>query len=205
MLHIITAFKTEAAPIIDDLSLKPDAVPGKYARYSKPGVRLGICGKGYHNARGIVRYLQSLDVCGNQNEPTVWMNFGIAGSAHWKTGEMVLAGSVMAQSGGKKWIMKNSDILNLPIANICSVDSPQENYQTDLVYDMEAAGIVSRLSDSTPPGRIFLLKLICDGPDMPASALTKSRIQRLIQTRKDDIIAAARILHSAATKCAQII
>jgi len=199
VLNIITAYKSEATPIIDALNLSPFSGNGQFPLYTRPGIRLGISGMGCHNAQRLVRYLQDSPGCKIETE--TWINFGIAGSADWEPGELVLAESVIDQSSGEKWILKHVVALNLPRACLCTVKSPQNDYDNNRVYDMEAAGIVSLLSDSKCCHSLVILKLISDGPENPVGKLTQNAIRKLIQTKKDDIIAAIQSICTAFTVC----
>lgn len=202
MLNIITALKIEAAVLIEGLSLQPLRL-SKHSIFAAHGVRLGISGPGCANARELTDYFLEARHDAHQHESTYWLNFGIAGSAGWVLGELVLAHTVSLQSSGKtgqRWTLKNSCQLNLPGAHICTVASPQETYQGHNVYDMEAAGIVSVLSEWDLLARAFFVKIISDGPSMPVESLTKQGLQQMIAERKKDILAITEKVYSASLK-----
>ncbi|WP_424946897.1 hypothetical protein [Candidatus Spongiihabitans sp.] len=232
MLNIITAFKVEAAPLIEGLSLKPaDFCSRQYCHgwhvcrgrgtrrsgnrhfhhpwrsprnssiFSGCGVQLGISGPGCTNAQALTDYFLQRHSSENQNpELTYWLNFGIAGSAAWEIGELVRAHTVTDQATGKNWTLGNGINLNLPGAHICTVASPQAACHGRHVYDMEAAGIISALSErdllARAQFRIFCVKIISDGPSKPVESLTKQDIQQMIHGRKKDILAIAQKIYS---------
>ncbi len=212
MLNIITALKVEAAPLIEGLSLKPQPL-SKHSIFSGCGVQLGISGPGCANARALTRYFLGRQNPENQNpeshnpeyqrELTYWLNFGIAGSAVWEIGDLVLAHTVTDQSPGKtgkNWTLGNGINLNLPGAHICTVESPQAAYQGHNVYDMETAGMISVLSDWNLLERAFIVKIISDGPSKPVKSLTKQDLQQMIHGRKKDILAITEKIYSASLK-----
>lgn len=203
MLNIITALKVEAAPLIEGLSLKPQRA-SKHRIFSGGGVQLGISGPGCANARALTRYFLSARSSEHQCALTCWLNFGIAGSAVWEIGDLVLARTVTDQSAGKteqNWTLKNSIDLNLPGvhtgAHICTVASPQSTYQGYNVYDMETAAMISVLSDWNLLERAFFVKIISDGPSRPVESVTKQSVQQMIDGRKKDILAITEKIYSA--------
>ncbi|WP_423909350.1 hypothetical protein [Candidatus Spongiihabitans sp.] len=204
MLNIITALKAEAAPFIEGLSLKQQPL-SKRLIFSGCGIQLAISGPGCTNARALTSYFLGRHNPENQNpehqrELTYWLNFGIAGSAAWEIGDLVLAHTVTDQSPGKTgqiWTLENGINLNLPGAHICTVESPQATYYGHNVYDMETAGMISVLSDRNLLGRAFIVKIISDGPSKPVESLTKQDLQQMIHGRKKDILAITEKIHSA--------
>ena len=204
MLNIITALPAEAAPIIAGLSLKPLPSSERYSIFCGHGIRLGISGMGCANASILTNCFLRQGNPAHQHKRAYWLNFGIAGSAGWEIGELVLAHSITEQSTGKTWKLgtginqhDNPNIkLNLPTAHLGTVTSPQTNYQGNNVYDMEAAGIVSLLYDWNFIGRTFIVKIISDGPCRPLESLTKEDIKQMLHARKRDILAVAEQIYS---------
>ncbi len=201
MLNIITALPAEAAPIIAGLSLKPLPSSEGYSIFCGHGIRLGISGMGCANASILTNCFLMQGNPTYQHKRAYWLNFGIAGSAGWEIGELVLAHSITEQSTGKTWTLDYDtycDInLNLPTAQICTVDMPQTNYQGNNVYDMEAAGIVSSLCDSNVFDDVFFLKMISDGANRPLESLTKHDIKQMLNDRAEYILAAIENIYGA--------
>ncbi len=199
MLNIITALQAEAAPIIEGLALTPSPKPlvAGHAIFCADGVRLGISGMGCANAGILTDYF----LADNKRpyEPVYWLNFGIAGSAVQEIGNLILVQTVTAQSSGKTWTLAEIKgiNLNLPTAPLCTVTSPQTTYQGNNIYDMEAAGIVSLLSDRHALEQLFCVKIISDGPDSPLESLTKQDIRNMLNDRKKDILAVTEKIYSA--------
>lgn len=201
MLNIITALKAEAAPIIAGLSLKPLPLSADYCIFSGHGVRLGISGMGCDKVGILTDYFLAQNNPAYRHETVYWLNFGMAGSAVWKIGELVLAKTVTEQSTGKIWTLGlgiNSGInFNLPTGHICTVQSPQAICQGNKVYDMEASGMVSLLSERNLLEHTFIVKIISDGPSRPLESLTKHDLQHTLNDRKKEILAITRKIYAA--------
>ena len=196
MLNIIVALKTEAAPLIEGLSLvRQKNNTTAYPVYSGPCVKLGISGLGKSNARELTRLLLEEDDPDSQFNASDWLNFGVAGSANWAVGDLVQAQIVTEVSTGASWELGSRANLQLSAAHVYTVQTPQLVYQSDRVYDMELAGMLSVLSDRDLLGRASSLKLISDGPGRRAGTLTKNDVHQLIQSRKKAILTAVRIIY----------
>ncbi len=183
MLNIVTAFAGEAAPIIEELGLQSVRAKAGHRVYEGQGIRLGIGGMGHDRARHITGHLLSLE----QTERTGWLNIGIAGTADWKVGTMVVARSVSEYPVGRTWKLNTRTGVALPSAAIRSVKDIEQQYDPGFVYEMEASGVLSALP-VTLHDRVCCIKLISDGPDHPAHTLTRVMIRTLIQEAKDDIL-----------------
>ncbi len=195
MLNIITALKAEAVPIIEGLALKPQSSSEGYSIFSGRDVRLGISGMGCANAVLLTDYFL------RQNTSAYWLNFGIAGSAGRQIGELVLAQTVRCQSSAKVWTLSagmNSGLdMNLPVAHIHTVESPQTTYHGDAVYDMEAAGMTAVLSERGLLDNAFFVKIISDGTDRAVESLTKQDIQNMLTDSKQDILTITKKIYVA--------
>jgi hypothetical protein len=199
VLNIVVAMKAEAAPLIEGFSLLRRDENTAYPIYSGSRVKLGICGLGSDNARELTRLLLNEADPHHQIDASHWINFGIAGSADRKVGDLVQAHCVTDASTGQAWELGVRDTLQLSAAHVFTVRIPQLVYQRDRVYDMEVAGMLSELSGRELLGRTSSLKLISDGPGAPADNLTKNEIHQLIQNRKKDILTAVKVLYPEAS------
>ena len=184
MLNILTAFKTEAEPLIAHFSLCPDLAAGQFQIFSGDGIQLGISGMGYTCARNLTIELMSeskdLDSC--------WLNFGIAGGSDHPIGQLVQAGCVSYLALERRWQLQNWAGLTLPVVNLYTVNHPQHAYAGQQIYDMEAAGMLSALSDARSLARVVCLKLISDGPTAPLAELTSNNMIRLIRDSQDALV-----------------
>ncbi|MCY3769707.1 MAG: hypothetical protein OXG56_10125 [Gammaproteobacteria bacterium] len=183
LLNVITAFAGEAAPIIRELGLQPVRTDRGCRVYEGVGIRLGISGMGHGPAKQMAGYLLSL----GQAERMDWLNIGIAGTADWKVGTMVVARSVAEYPAGRTWKLNTKPGVTLPPVAVRSVQDVAQQYDRGFVYEMEASGILSALP-VTMHDRVYCIKLISDGPDNPVGTLTRTAWLTLIEEAKDDIL-----------------
>lgn len=206
MLTVIAAFKREAAPIIRHYSLQATNDYAGYRVFKGCGIRLGISGAGVDNVRQLTQVFLAADQAGSARTGW-WLNFGIAGSGAWPVGSMVFADTVLYPATGERWslntefiggnIRTNSTWMNdrgrnnsrtINTAVISTVDSPDSDYRHELVYEMEAAGMLSELSDRQVRETTLVAKLISDGPCLPLEYLNKDMVDRLIHRNAAEIL-----------------
>ncbi len=181
MINIIVAFKEEARPFIDLLSLKPQPRVGAFAGYRRGDVRLLVSGMGAENAAAATRFLWG-QFAGTSSEvaATRWLNFGIAGSGQFAAGAVVAASRVRRQSSGEQWRCRRPPSIRLPDALVRTVERPESGYGECGVYDLEAAGICHALRAAGCAAEITCVKLVTDGPAQPVSRLKRKTIRRML-------------------------
>lgn len=175
MINIVAAFAGEARPFIDALSLDPQPGCGPFAVYERGDVRLIISGMGAGGAEAATRFLG-----GRADAADRWLNFGIAGSAQFKTGMLVVARRVCGPSSGESWRCCRPPALHWPTAVVRSVEQVETAYAEPGVYDMEAAGICRALGPRRCAAELSCIKLITDGPGRPASRLDQKTIRAML-------------------------
>ncbi|MDD9857011.1 MAG: hypothetical protein OXU96_03010 [Gammaproteobacteria bacterium] len=175
MINIVAAFAGEARPFIDALSLGLQPGCGPFVVYERGDARLIISGMGVDSAEAAVRFLSDRADTANR-----WLNFGIAGSAQFGLGMLVVARRVCGPSSGESWRCYRPPALSWPDAVVRSVERPETAYAKSGVYDMEAAGICRALGPRRCAAELSCIKLITDGPGRPASRLDKKTIRAML-------------------------
>lgn len=175
MINIVTAFAGEARPFIDALSLDPRPGRGPFAVYQRGDVRLIISGMGVGGAEAATRFLG-----GRADAADRWLNFGIAGSAQFEVGRLVVARRVCGPSSGESWRCYRPPALDWPAAVVRSVERIETAYAKPGVYDMEAAGICRALGPRRCAAQLSCIKLVSDGPHRPASRLDKKTVRAML-------------------------
>ena len=176
--NVIVAFEAEAKPLVDSFSLVKcmdrEMNDTHFTIYQGDDMRLVISGMGIEKAQMATKMMLEDDLGGR------WLNFGVAGSAGYSVGELVWINEVVEPVSGVAWKLLNpADGLN-SYARLYSVARPQFQYQGDVIYDMEAAGIACSLSEAGRLDQLSCLKLISDGPDN-SERLHLKEIKRLIR------------------------
>jgi len=175
VINIVAAFAAEARPFIDALSLGLQPGCGPFAVYERGDARLIISGMGAGSAEAAARFLS-----GRAGTAGRWLNFGIAGSAQFKTGTLVVARRICGPSAGEWWRCYRPPALGWPDAVVHSVEQTETAYAGCGVYDMEAAGICRALGPRRCAAQLSCIKLITDGPGRPASRLDKKTIRAML-------------------------
>ena len=190
MLNIVVAFKDEARPLINLLSLRPQQPPPvgskTFPLYECGDTRLIISGIGAGNAEAAARFL--CERSGADDAPIRWLNFGIAGSAQFDIGDVVVASRIRRQSCGEQWSCHRPPATGLPDALVRTVEQPETDYAQSGVYDMEAAGICRALSESRA-GELCCIKLVTDGPGHPASRLKMKTARAMLDSSSPQLAA----------------
>lgn len=188
MLNILVAHKPEAAGIIQSFNLRRDQNFPEYSVYSGDGIRVCITGSGFQRSCRATKYIHNSLRKSHPEESLEWMNFGIAGSGLFEIGSVVIADSVVHSATNKKWNMRQLSPNYRLLCCICSVDKPQEDYSSPVVYEMEAAGMMSALEEFDQCDNAVVIKVISDGPDYSVNCLTIESIQAVLSHSCKDIL-----------------
>jgi hypothetical protein len=188
MLNILVAHKPEAAGIIQGFNLRRDKNFPKHSIFLGDGIRLCITGSGFQRAYSATNFIYSSLKISHPEERLEWINFGSAGSGVFEIGTIVIADSVVHSATDKKWNMKQYFPNNELLCCIFSVDKPQEDYSLPVVYEMEAAGMMSALEEFDQCDRVVVVKVISDGPGHAINSLTIESIQAVLSHSCKEIL-----------------
>ncbi len=175
MLVIVVAVKAEADALICHFKLKYTKWAKGVSVYSNNAVVLGICGVGFNNAHGYTKALMTT-LATRKITVSGWVNFGIAGCADVKVGELIQGRSVGCIAHNVHANLRVNCNIALPLLAIETVLNPLNRYQSGVVVEMESAGIVSALWARGCLNSLCVIKLITDGPSRPMDVLDKRQI-----------------------------
>lgn len=175
------ALVPEARPLISKYRL--DAIPGTFRVYGRDEVALVISGIGKTSAAAATTYLH-MKLGGRKG--AVWVNVGIAGHRRRAVGETILAEAIRDEGSKRSWSLRVPETA-LAKASVLTVDRPEASFETDDVYDMEAAGFYSTAIRFARPELVQCLKVISDNRETPARRIRARRIEELIAGRMDDV------------------
>ncbi|NNE38779.1 MAG: hypothetical protein HKN08_10785 [Gammaproteobacteria bacterium] len=192
MLNIITAFHTEALPLIEKFQLKKLAKHNVFDTYINDdhSTSLTISGLGKLNASAAVIHSANLFP---ESKKQCWVNLGIAGHHTIETGTLIIANKVIDESSSQNWypqIIFETDIVKVPLTTI---DTPTAAYPSESAVDMEASGFYSTASKVSTCELIHCLKIISDNEKHSFKSLDKQEVKLLI---KNKIIQIEDILHT---------
>ncbi len=192
MINIVTAYHTEAVPIIDYFRLKKQSMHTVFDTFvnDTESIRLTICGLGKLNASAAVMYAANTPPF---SDSYCWLNIGIAGHHSMHTGTITIANKIIDYGNGQTWypqIIFKSELTQTPLM---TVDVPSEDYSPDFAVDMEASGYYSSAIKISTCEMIHCLKVISDNKHNSFKSLNKQKIISLIQTNIPEI---ETILHN---------
>lgn len=188
---ILVATAAEARPIIDQFGLSAEH-NSVYRRYSKPPVSLVQTGIGKLNAASATAATLST-LATTQATAPVCLNVGITG-ADRDLGSLFCAASVSDAASGRKWFPQLTWDPVAPCSAIITVDKPDNNYAPNILYEMEAAGIINAATAFTTLEFIQFLKIVSDNPAHSYQDISADCIKKLIHDQVDSIALAVNRL-----------
>lgn len=179
MIHLIVALHCEAKPLIDYFKLKLQE-QSPFEIYQNATIKLIISKVGCFNAASATSYL------GAQSKNALWLNIGLAGHLSAKVGSLFLVSKIAKESNKAfyPYLPIKQEVLR---SSLLTLDKPCQEYQEDLLYDMEGYGFYFAASKFTTLERVQLLKIVSDGPKVDLKSITSSVATSLIQSQLDSI------------------
>ena len=180
MLNLLVALPAEAKPLTQHLRLQRQQPDGDFPLYQRDAIRLLLTGPGREAAYRATLYLHAMT---DTNEAPFWVNIGIAGHPNAGIGDALLIHSIRDQATGHKWSLPAVSALQLPLADLITVNEPAHEYPENAVFDMEAAGMVAALSLHQQLDRAVVLKIISDNNSHPTSKINGRLVKSLLQNQ----------------------
>lgn len=187
MLVVLTAFLPEARPFIEFFGLREQPRIDGGRIFSGPGVLLGVSGQGRKRAATMTRSLLGQLADETVRKEACWLNFGIAGSGAFEIGTMVSANAVRDGESARQWCLQPFVETGYLTGTVLTVSSPSDAYESGAVYEMEASGMVSVLSDQIGPTNVMVVKMISDGPGLPVQDLSAGVVRSLLDRYRSRI------------------
>jgi hypothetical protein len=183
---LVVALAPEARPLVHHYGLR--AIEGPFRQYQKEDVALVVSGTGKAAAAAATAYLYA-----RTGEPkrAVWFNVGIAGHRERTVGEAIIARTIIDHGSGRAWELSVPEVTT-PSATVMTVDRGEEKFETDYVYEMEAAGFYPTAVRLSSPERVRCVKVISDNLES-SPHLTKKQIEGLIAGKLDEIVTAIEL------------
>ncbi|MGQ7845550.1 5'-methylthioadenosine/S-adenosylhomocysteine nucleosidase family protein [Granulosicoccus sp. 3-233] len=177
LVCIVTALPAESRVFIDALKLRHVALRGMRL-YAGEHYLLLQTGIGKLNAAAATAALL-------QTRPDISavINAGIAGSAA-EVGSVHLAHHVLDVASGRQWyphLPPQRHVAQLPTASVHSVDKPVSTYTSGVLFDMEAAGILTAACTYLSTDAVQAVKVVSDNAEQGLDAITPALATRLMQ------------------------
>jgi nucleoside phosphorylase len=190
MIYFVVALPAEARPLVTHFGLVRATSHQSVEVFERPGLALIVSGVGRHAAASAVDAL--VEVAGLEG-PSVWLNLGIAGHRDHVPGTVVLADSVVDGVSGTTWALRPPRELHFEVGPVHTVARVELDFETEGVYEMEAAGFCERALALTVPGLVQVVKIVSDNRRTGTVWVSARRVQALVEEtlpKLDGLIAA---------------
>ena len=196
MIHLISALKPEARPLLEHFDLRPLPGSGAFPVYqNRDGdITLTRSGLGKAAAAAATKLTRALF---KTDKSHAWLNLGIAGHASLPLSQAALVAKVTDAASGQTWFPSRVFSAALPVCELLTIDEPRKDYQ-EVLFDMEGAGFFSAVSGCATTELAQTVKVVSDNAERPPEDLTPTRISRLLEDNLAVIDELARQLLSLA-------
>lgn len=172
MIHLITALRSEAQPLIEHFNLTETATHPAQRIYENDNIRLGISGVGKVNVAAMIGYLAAL----NPAQPVAWINIGIAGHNSLPLGSQVLIDRIIDRDSGSVDYLHLGKKLPYQSLALTTVSIPETNYPGDTLFDMEGSGFFVAAHQFSSLELLSVIKIVSDNRDEKLANITKAAI-----------------------------
>ena len=176
LICIITALPAESRVFIDALKLKPILDHG-WRLYGNSEYLLLQTGLGKLKAAAATSALLY-----TRQDIRAIINAGVAGGSS-NIGDSFLAHQVSDMGSGEKWyphLPPQRIVDSIPTAAVETVDRPSEDYRSNTLFDMEAAGVMSAASHYLTTESIQFIKVISDNAESPLTSFKPAAVTELM-------------------------
>jgi nucleoside phosphorylase len=184
-LCLITALPAETRPLLDTLKLRQQQA-AHLRVFARDMLLLLESGPGKLNAAACT-------AAALQQYPQIKaiLNIGIAGACH-EYGQTLLAHRIVDNGSGMQWyphLPGDKAFKSMQSLTLMTVDRPATNYEADIMFDMEAAGVYSAATRYLSSSYIHSVKVISDNPHNSLNKINKQTVSALITNALPNITA----------------
>ena len=173
MLHMLSALKHEARPIIEHYRLEHDGGARPFTSYRNNEISLTITGVGKQAAMEGTRFAAEYYHAGDRD---AWLNIGIAGHRSLPIGTLVLANKITDSESQQVWYPRLPFPTSLDTLPLTTVNAPEVDYKDNDMIDMEAAGFYRSACRIGSLDLIHALKIISDNEAHPSARISKQSV-----------------------------
>ncbi len=201
MIRLVIALPSEAKPLLSHYKLKAVEDSRGFKIYQKDDMALVVSGVGKSAAAAATAYLQAM----TGNEPDrAWINIGMGGHRELALGEGILAHRVMDLASGQTWYPPPVLNVSSPRAAVLTVDTVEEDFEGQWVFEMEAAGFYESACRFATSELVQCFKIISDNRSVPPRWMSTRQVDELIEARLEDIDAIVEATASLARELSSL-
>jgi nucleoside phosphorylase len=180
MMNLVVALKAEARPLIRHYELQRRHTSTTFPVYLGTDVALVVSGPGKAAAAAATAWLQGLT---QGNKANAWLNIGIAGHASYAVGDARIANRVTEQATNRSWYPSQVHGLDIATGSLLTVDSPENDYTVDTLYDMEAAGFYPAACRFSSSELVQCFKVVSDNRQHANTKITAKHCEQLVDSQ----------------------
>ena len=197
MIYLVVALSAEARPLVAHFGLASAREIESLEIYRRPGLSLIVSGVGRAAAAAAVEALaRAVPV----EEHSAWLNIGVAGHRNHAIGTAVLATTIVDDVTGERWTASTPSDLHFESGSVRTVDQVELEFDSESLYDMEAAAFYRQAIRLTTPDLVQVLKIVSDNRETGALCVSAHRVQGLVERNLPGIDRLLSYLHRQARK-----
>jgi len=178
MIYIVVALAAEARPLTSHFQLERVEELAPLSVYRRPGLVLIVAGVGKEE---VATAVDNLSKAIPADGPSVWLNLGVAGHRVHDIGTAVLARQVTDAETGEVFRLSPPEDLHLEIGDVRTVSHVETKYESDALYEMEAAAFCERAARLTTVELIQVLKIVSDNRRTGTLCVSAHQVQSLVE------------------------
>ena len=200
MIYVAVALDAEARPLIAHFQLEKSDALDPLSVYRRSDLALIVAGVGKDSMASSVAALAKAIP---SDESSAWLNMGVAGHRDYGIGTVVLAGQVTDEETGTLYQLSPLADLHLQTCEVRTVAHVETRYETEAVYDMEAAAFCQQTADLTSPELIQVLKIVSDNRRSGTLCVSAHQVQGLVEENLPRVDLVVSSLHRQARELSQ--
>lgn len=200
MIYLVVALAAEARPLISHLQLEKLDEMEPLTVYRRTDLALIVGGVGQESMASAVPALaQAISA----DDMAIWLNIGVVGHRTHEIGTVVLARKVVEGDTGTAYSLIPPDDVHMHIGEIRTVTHVETRYDSDAVYDMEAAAFCQGTAGLTSAELVQVLKVVSDNRRTGTLCVSARQVQGLIEDSLPKIDLLLSSLHRQARQLSQ--
>lgn len=199
MIYIVVALSAEARPLCAHFQLERVEELDTLSVHRRTDLALIVSGVGKDLAAAAVDYLaKALPDEGR----SVWLNVGVAGHRRYDVGTAVIASQVTDADTGEVFQLSPPEDLRLQVGDIKTVSHVETKFESEALYEMEAAAFCERARKLTSNDLLQVLKIVSDNRRTGTVCVSAHQVQSLVDKNLPRVDLLISNLHRQARRLA---
>ena len=199
MIYVVVALSAEARPLCAHFQLDQAEKFDTLSIFRRTDLALIVSGVGKDLAAAAV---DNLARAVPDDGPSVWLNVGVAGHRQHDIGTAVLASQVTNEDTGEVFSLSPPKDLHLQVGDIKTVTHVETKFETEALYEMEAAAFCERARKLTSGDLLQVLKIVSDNRRTGTVCVSAHQVQGLVESNLPTLDLLISNLHRRARRLA---